>query len=181
MKIVKPDYSKHPRCYYCEKNEADESSGNTEEFYCVSKTNFASYDYIPIKVEVPRCKICAKKHAYSCLPIIICFLGLFVFLTIKFIVPQWLDADFFGKAILLFTMFLLSCIGGGIVGYIPRYVISKFEDSTSDYPPIKKLRDMGFSKEKPKAHTHPEARFNKVIFEKTIKSIIEEDSCMVIK
>lgn len=61
MKIV-PDYKhKEIKCYYCNKNIADETCGNTQELICISQPHLASYDYVYVKVEVPRCKECSKK------------------------------------------------------------------------------------------------------------------------
>ena len=183
MKIV-PDYRKNIKCYYCNNNNAVDSCGNLEELICVSKNQFTSYDYIKVSVEVPRCKECEKKHSLSMLPMLICFLVLFILAIIKFIIPQW-DEHSIGENILyILLMLFLTLLGGSLIGFIPRMIVSsllkvKYEDDTDGYSPIRKLKGIGFRKDKPKAHTHPRALFNKERYESTLASIVQNDNCVI--
>lgn len=186
MARIKPDYSKQPKCFYCQSNEAMESSANTEELYCVAKTKLLNYTYVPIKVEIPRCKACAKKHSYACLPMVICFIVVLAIAVVKGIVPQWGNNSLAENLFLCFVVLFLSFVVGIILGYIPRMIMSKlvkvkYEDSNEDYAPIKKLISIGFQKTKPKPHTHPEAKFNSQKYQGILASIVKEDCCIIEK
>jgi len=187
IKII-PDYNKQHKCFFCKKNEAVEKSASREKMYCVTKKHYMplGYDYITVEIEIPRCPNCEKKHNYSCLPMVICFLVLFILSLIKVIIPDWTQNGFWGNVLVVFMMILLSFAGGFLLGYIPRIILSKilkvkFEDFNKDYSPIKKLIGIGFSIMKPDPSTLPEVKYNEELFKRTLQSIIKEDACIVIK
>ena len=184
MKIV-PDYKhKEIKCYYCNKNIADETCGNTQELICISQPHLASYDYVYVKVEVPRCKECSKKHSIAFLPFFLCILIILAIVIIKVIIPQWNGHSVWEMLLFSLLMIFLSCLGGAIVGFIPRWIMFlllkvRNEDDVDEYSPIRKLKGIGFRKDKPKPHTHPRARFNEENYKKTLNSIIYNDNCVV--
>lgn len=184
MKIV-PDYKhKEIKCYYCNQNNADESCGNTQELICISQPHLASYDYVYVKVEVPRCKKCSKKHSMASLPVFICILILVAIIIAKVIIPQWEGHTLWEMLLFTLLMLFLSVLGGTIIGFIPRWILFsllkvKNEDNIDEYSPIRKLKGIGFRRDKPKPHTHPRARFNEEHYKKTLTSIIMNDNCIV--
>ena len=184
MLVIKPDYSKHPKCFFCGVEEAEKSTAASTELYCVHKKHLTSYDYTTTKIEIPRCKKCNEKHSYASLPIIFFTIGIFAFVLSWKILPQWPKNDFFGNIIICFVSLLLSVFGGYILGIIPSMIISSSlkttaENLTDDYGPIKKLIAIGYLKEKPKPHTHPDEKYNPEVLQKTLQTIASEDFCII--
>lgn len=58
---------------------------------------------------------------------------------------------------------------------------TKDEENNENYPPIKKLLDIGFMSHKPDAAAHfgKTIDFYKTILENTFKSITDENNCII--
>ena len=185
MKIV-PNYNNNAICYFCGEELADWESSEkcSKELICITKTNLLNYKYTTANIEIPRCKDCEKKHDRASIPHIILFIAAFAF-GIWFLMQgkEWTEHWYyfcFG----LFLDFMFSAIVSYIIGAPFRWIISailkcKDEEDTDDYPPIKKLKDIGFRSDKPKANTHPEAEYDETKFRKAINDIIMNDNCVI--
>lgn len=185
MKLV-PDYNEQHKCFYCGENEANPKSGFVYNLFSITRTKLMSYSYVNVKVEVPRCKKCNRRHSWAAIPMLIAFIVILVIFIIKGLIPQWGSNSIWMNLFLLFVAIFLSLFGGVIVGILPNKIIQslmkvKFDDDVEDYSPIKKLLNIGFRKDKPKAHTHPDALFNKELFNKTINEIIQSDKCKFVE
>lgn len=180
MKLV-PNYNEHHKCFYCNTNEANPKSGYVYNLYSIILNRLMSYDYVNVKVEVPRCKKCEKKHFLAVTPILLACIIILVLYIIYGLIPQWGNNSLWINLLLICTGILLSVFGGFIVGILPNKIIQslmkvKFDDDVDEYIPIKKLLKIGFRKDKPKPHTHPEATYNKELFKKTINDIVQNDN-----
>lgn len=195
---IKPNYLHDPLCHYCKKNKAVEKRQNNETWYGVLKSHSIplSIEYVRIKVGIPRCEECYKKHSNETLPG--CIIFLISFASIAYFIFVKGDNNYDNHEIAelclgIFLQLLVCIIVSGIIafvlGKIIEYTIHSFstnngkaEGETRDYDPIRKLIGCGFQFTKPDAAKSK--GYKKIDIDRynnALKSIIEKDDCIIEK
>ena len=196
MWIIKPNYNKHQTCFYCGKNKAIADKENTTTLYkIVDRGKFMlSVNYLKIDIGIPRCEECYKRHKKAGKPTCLIFLigiiigiGLCFIYDLPFLKFSSEPSEWFGTIAVLATIVLMWFIACIMVGSLIRIIINAFmkgtkdEENNENYPPIKKLLDIGFMSQKPDAAAHygKTLDFDKTILENTFKSITDENNCII--
>lgn len=204
MWVIKPDYSKEHICYYCGENKAvPEKEYSRELSLIVGKGLTLSVKYIKAKIKIPRCEKCEKRHGIAESPScflfisgIIIAIGYYLYSLIvnnhnllSSDTPDNGDPAWLGTICVIFGLFLTWTFVCFIIGSFLRVVVISFMKGTKDekdddeYPPIKKLLDIGFIKEKPDAAKHYGSSiiYDKQILQNTFNSIKKENNCIITK
>lgn len=184
---ILPNYQNNATCYYCGKDVADPSAGVTKKLNCISETHVASYKYTTIEIEVPRCEDCQKKHKKAIIPRSIVFI-------IVFLIIGWLlitkDSEFTASMPNLCFAIFIDALFSLVITFVIEspfrmlyheilYKSCKDVDVTDEYSPIQRLKAIGFIKGKPKAYTHPDPKYDRAKFNKTLNDIITYDNCVI--
>lgn len=198
MKIIKPDYTKEHKCYYCGINKAVPNKEYSRILTKIVGKGFPlAVSYIQVDVRVPRCEKCEKRHDIAERPSCILFIAgiiIGICLIIYLIVFKATDfnlsyvlTNWFGiicSILGILSMWALVCF---VVGSLLRVIINAFMKGTKDerdddeYPPVKKLLDIGFIKQKPDAAAQYGTTIdnNKQKLLDTFTSIIKDDNCII--
>lgn len=153
---IGPNYSQEPICWFCEKRVADKDSEVKNKFYKVTGGTVIplGYSYFTCEVGIPCCKECSKEHQPHN---IVAILGIILFI-IPFVYVGVFVAENFGHFVALCVPALmvsalliggLALIHSAIRAPSLKKLGIKPIDDINDYPPIKLLREYGFSSSKP--------------------------------
>ncbi len=198
MWIIKPNYNKEHICAYCGKNKAVQNKEFSRILTKITgKGSPLSVSYIQVEVRVPRCEKCERRHDIAEKPSYILFLGgiiiaigFLIYFTVtktqdvnlSYILSNWIGILCSGLGIL--TLWALVCY---VVGSLLRVIINSFMKGTKDerdddsYPPVKKLLNINFIKQKPDAAAQYGTKIDNdyQIIQNTFKSIINNDNCII--
>lgn len=166
MKLsIYPNYNIKQKCHYCGKRDASAHSCYKTTWSGLTKVVelFSPPKYETVKVEIPRCRECEKRHYYFSIPYIatvaLC-MSLCLFLVIPALIPSWSEGVL-GKlwvaglimAFAYFVSSLLALIVQMIISGICKAILGKRLGKTtwdvSGYPPIDRLTECGFTTYKP--------------------------------
>lgn len=189
---IKPNYNKEVKCHFCEKKTASEGLEEIQDLYRIVKayTFPIGYEYLKVRVYIPRCKECVDKHDkfLFLLPIyfiISCFFIFFWFWsfdkpigfwdwTFRILLTGFLSGLATSLLYFLTTLFLVDY-------FVPELNKIKIPES---YEPISLLMDKGWRTRKPDpagnyAFSKDEAEsFSQYEFETIIKKITSEFQCI---
>lgn len=198
MKIIKPDYTKEHKCYYCGINKAVPNKEYPRILTKIVGKGFPlAVSYIQVDVRVPRCEKCEKRHDIAERPSCILFIAgiiigicliiyLIVFKATNFNL-SYVFANWFGIICSILGVLSIWALVCFVVGNLLRVIINAFMKGTKDerdddeYPPVKKLLDIGFIKQKPDAAAQYGTTVDndKQKLQNTLISIINNDNCII--
>ena len=166
---------------------AEKQKSHEETWYGLMKTIRIpiSVKFIPIKVEIPRCSTCEKRHSKAMLPYLICFFSFAIWFGYKLYCSGW-GEEWYGYLLGILYTFAISAVVAAIFGIPVRYLINKVwkdtkdEGNTRDYEPIRKLIGCGFQYTKPDpAGSQGRKTVSEYKLSLTLKSIKEKGAYLI--
>lgn len=167
---ITPDYSYRHVCHYCSKRDADSQIHDCHDLYLKINNSVeygtyfgkghlkSSLKYLTTKVEVPCCKYCYKKRDIGSnigLVIMILFALSMISYGLYLAILRSDAGIFFSH---LIAGLLLAVVTGGVATLICSFFIDLIFNTShqiSNYPPVQKLKKLGFKTIEPSAGILP--------------------------